>query len=147
MFGYISNFEGDIFDRLDRMHREMDRLFSGRRGTADIRSIGSGSYPQVNVGVQPNQVDVYVFAAGLDPNAIDITLHENLLTISGERKSDAPADAKAYRRERFNGGFRRIVSLPEGVDPDKVSAAYRNGVLHITVQRHEAARPRKISVN
>jgi HSP20 family protein len=55
--------------------------------------------------------------------------------------------AEYYRRERFDGDFRRVVALPEDVDPERVEAKYRNGVLHITVRRHESARPRQITVS
>jgi HSP20 family protein len=57
------------------------------------------------------------------------------------------AEADYYRRERFDGDFRRVVSLPDDVDPDRVDAKYRDGVLQITVQRREIARPRQITVN
>lgn len=147
MFGYITQFDGDLFDRLERMHREMDRLYGGATGAQDIRSVTTDGFPRINVGVLPDRVDVYVYAAGLDPNAMDISLQQNLLTITGERRPDAPEGARPYRRERFNGEFRRVINLPDGVDPDKVEATYRDGILHIKVQRQEAVRPRKITVN
>ena len=51
-----------------------------------------------------------------------------------------------YRQERFNGEFRRVIALPDDVDPDRVEARYRDGILHITVQRREVAKPRQIEV-
>jgi HSP20 family protein len=51
-----------------------------------------------------------------------------------------------YRHERFSGRFKRVITLPEDIDPDKVSAAYQDGVLHIVVQRKEELQPRKIEV-
>ncbi len=147
MLAYINHFNGDLFDRLDRVHREMDRLFGNWSGVPDIRSATAGDFPEINVGVLPERVDVYVFAAGIDPKSLDVSLHQNVLTITGERKPDAPEAAKAYRRERFNGQFRRAISLPDGVDADKVEARYRDGVLHITVPRQAAVQPRKITVN
>ncbi len=147
MVGYISNFNGDLIDRLGRMHREMDRMFGNWSGVPDIRSATAGDFPEINVGVLPERVDVYVFAAGVDPKSLDISLHQNVLTIAGERKPEAPAGAKAYRRERFYGQFRRAISLPDGINTDKVEAHYRDGVLHITVPRLAAIQPRKIAVN
>ena len=91
-------------------------------------------------------MDVYVFAAGVDPKSLDISLQQNLLTVSGERKIELPKGAQAYRRERFYGSFRRVITLPEDVDPGKVNAGYRDGVLHITVQRKQELQPRKIEV-
>jgi HSP20 family protein len=60
-----------------------------------------------------------------------------------------PVDEAAnyYRQERFDGEFRRVITLPDDVDPDRVEAKYRDGVLQITVQRREAVRPRQITVN
>ncbi|MCF6354402.1 MAG: Hsp20 family protein [Candidatus Polarisedimenticolaceae bacterium] len=51
-----------------------------------------------------------------------------------------------YRKERFDGTFRRTLTLPEDVDPDKVDASYKDGVLHITVQRREVVKPRQIKI-
>jgi HSP20 family protein len=55
--------------------------------------------------------------------------------------------ANYYRRERFNGEFRRVITLPEDADPDRVEARYRDGVLQITVKRKESAKPRQIQLN
>jgi HSP20 family protein len=55
--------------------------------------------------------------------------------------------ADYYRKERFDGEFRRVIALPDDIDPDRVDATYRDGVLHVTVQRREAARARQITVN
>jgi len=147
MWGYLRGFDNDLFDQLDRMRREMDQLFGGGLpGIAGIRSVATGTFPPINVGASADQVDVYVFAAGVDPKSLDISLQQNLLSITGERKTEAPEKAEYYRQERFDGAFRRAITLPEDVDPDKVSAAYRDGVLHITVQRREEVKPRQIEV-
>ena len=92
-------------------------------------------------------MDVYLFAANLDPKSLDVSLQQNLLSVSGSRKVDVNENAEYYRRERFDGDFRRVISLPDDVDPERVQAKYRDGVLQITVQRREAARPRQITVN
>jgi HSP20 family protein len=135
-----------MFDELERMRRQMDRLFGTWPGSVGIRSVAAGSFPAINVGASAEQVDVYVFAAGVDPKSLDISLQQNLLTIAGERKVDLPEDAQVYRNERFDGAFRRALTLPEDVDADKVSAAYRDGVLHIAIRRREEVRPRQIEV-
>ena len=146
MFGYLTGFDNDVFDQFERMRREMGQLFGDWGGPRGIRSAVAGSYPAVNVGASPEQVDVYVFAAGMDPKSMDISLQQNLLTLAGERNIDSPENAEFYRQERFNGSFRRVITLPEDVDPDKVNAKYRDGVLHVTVQRRAAVRPRQIEV-
>jgi len=57
-----------------------------------------------------------------------------------------PEGVQSYRRERFNGAFKRTLALPDDVNPDAVEATYRDGVLHIVVQRAEEVQPRKIEV-
>lgn len=146
MFGYMSDFDNDLWNELDRMRRQMDDLYRGWPGTTGIRAAVPGTYPPINVGVSPEHVDVYVFAAGLDPTKLDISLQENLLTIAGERDAALPDNVEFYRQERFAGAFRRVITMPDDVDPDKVEARYRDGVVHIAVRRRETARPRKIAV-
>ena len=98
----------------------------------------------------------------VSPKCLDVTVDKGLLTISGERKAAAPTDAVAtteasqppapaqgmavYTRERASGSFRRAVSLPEDADPSQVTATYRDGVLHISVARRQAAQPSRITV-
>lgn len=113
---------------------------------AGIRSVARGTYPPINIGATPEQVDVYLFAAGLDPKTLDISLQQNLLTVSGERQAPVREEVNYYRKERFDGPFRRLVTLPEDVDPDRVEANYRDGVLEIHIKRREATRPRQIEV-
>lgn len=147
MFGNLMNFEGSLFDDFRRMEEEMDALFGRWPWPAEIRSVARGTYPPINIGSTPEQVDVYLFVAGMDPKALDISIQQNLLTVSGERESPIRDDVTYYRQERFGGSFRRVITLPEDVDPDRVDANYRNGVLQIHIKRREAARPRQISVN
>jgi HSP20 family protein len=146
MFGYLSGYGNDVFDELERMRRQMDQAFGTWPGSSSIRSAAAGSFPAINVGAAPDRVEVYVFAPGLDPKTLDLTLQQNLLTLAGERQVELPETAQIYRNERFSGAFRRVLTLPDDVDPDKVSAAYRDGVLHIQVERREAVRPRQIDV-
>ena len=92
-------------------------------------------------------MDVYLFAANLEPKSLDLSIQQNLLTVSGTRNVEANEQAQNYRRERFDGEFRRVITLPDDVDPERVEAKYRDGVLQITIQRHESSRPRQITVN
>jgi HSP20 family protein len=146
MFGSLINFESSLFDQFRRMEQEMDELFGRWPLPAGIRSVVRGTYPPINVGSTPEKVDIYLFAAGLDSKGLDISIQQNLLTVSGERRLPVNDNVNYYRQERFNGEFRRAITLPEGVDPDRVEARYRDGVLHLTVLRHEMAKPRQIEV-
>lgn len=136
-----------MFDEFRRLQEQIDSLFDSWPGAVGIRSVAPGTFPPVNVGATPDRLEVYVFAAGLDPKKIDISMQQNLLAVSGERAAPQDEAAAYYRQERFAGEFRRVLTLPEDVDPDRVEARYRDGVLHITVSRKEAAKPRTIPLN
>lgn len=146
MFGSMTNFEGGLFDDLRRMQEEMEDMFGPRMWPAGIRSVTRGTYPPINVGATGDRVDVYLFAAGLDPKTLDISIQQNLLTVAGERTVQVPENVEHYRRERYSGAFRRVISLPEDVDPEKVDAHYTDGVLRVSVKRRAASKPRQIEV-
>jgi len=147
MFGIPSNTPSSVFDELWRLQQEVDELFGSWSSPLGIRSLPRGSFPAVNVGQTPERVDVYVFAPGIDPKSLDIAIQQNLLTVSGKRELRAQDEAAYYREERFAGEFRRVISLPEDVDPEKVQAKYLDGVVQIGVQRRESARPRQIEIH
>jgi len=141
---YRSLFPSDLFAELDRLQREVQGAFDV---SPAIRGLGRGGYPALNVGGTPASVEVYAFAPGLDPAAIEVNLDRGVLSIAGERKA-TPRDDKTSQHldERFAGRFRRVVSLPDDIDPNGVSAEYRDGVLRVSVKRLESAQPRRISV-
>ena len=137
----------DVFAELDRLQREMQDAFDL---SPSIRGIGRGGFPALNVGGTPTSVEIYAFAPGLDPASMEVNLDRGLLTIAGERPANLPSSqddkSAVHINERFAGRFRRVVSLSDDVDPNSVSADYRDGVLHIHVKRHESAQPRRITV-
>jgi len=136
-----------ILDEVRRVENQLDQLFRLSSWPAEIRSMQRGTFPPLNIGAIPERVDVYIFAAGLDPKSLDLSIQQNLLSVSGSRKVEVNENADYYRQERFNGDFRRVISLPDDLDPERVDAKYRDGVLQITIQRRESARPRQITVN
>jgi len=131
----------------NRLESQLDELF-GRSAwpTAGIRAVQRGAFPPINVGSTPEKVTLYLFAAGLDPKSLDVSIQQNLLTVAGARRIEPVENAEYYRQERFDGDFRRVLALPEDVDPERVEAKYHDGVLQIDVRRRESARPRQISV-
>lgn len=143
----FGGFDTDLFDQFRRLETEMGQLFGHSPWPAGIRAVQRGSFPPLNVGATPEEVDVYLFAAGLDPKSLDLAIQQNLLTVSGTRKVEVNEKAEYYRRERFDGDFRRVITLPDDVDPERVEARYRDGVLQIRIRRHESARPRQITVS
>lgn len=147
MFGNPSSMPGSAFDELWRLQQEVDELFGSWSSPLGIRSLPRGSFPAINVGQTPDRVDVYLFAPGIDPKSLDISIQQNLLTISGKRDASVREEVDHYRQERFAGEFRRAISLPEDVDPERVQAKYADGVVQISVERREAARPRQIEIH
>jgi HSP20 family protein len=114
-----------------------------------IRGFGRGGFPALNVGGTPQSVEIYAFAPGLEPTSLNVNLDRGVLTISGERKASLPGPeekAAVHINERFAGRFSRVVSLADDLDPNAVSADYRDGVLHVSVKRRESAQPRRITV-
>jgi len=143
---YRSLFPRDLFAELDRLQQEMQQAFDQSPG---IRGFGRGGYPALNVGGTPSSVEIYAFAPGLNPGAIDVNLDRGVLTIAGERQPSLPnGDEKTtvHANERFTGRFRRVVSLPDDVDPNAISANYSDGVLRVSIQRRAEAQPRRIEV-
>jgi HSP20 family protein len=149
MYPSLLRLPGDLFAEFDELQRQLERLTGPLGASSSIRAVQRGSFPAVNVGATPEAVEIYAFAPGLDPASLDVSIEKGLLTIAGRRKNAAPqaeADVTVYARERTEGEFRRVLSLPEDADPDRVEANYRNGVLHIRVQKREASRPRRIEI-
>lgn len=136
-----------LFDEFRRLENQMDQVFGSTPWPAGIRSVQRGTFPPLNVGATADRVDVYLFAANLDPKNIDLSIQQNLLSVSGTRKVEVNERADYYRRERFDGDFKRVLTLPEDADPERVTAKYSDGVLHITIPRRESARPRQITVS
>ena len=139
-------FSSNVFDDVRRLENELDQLLSRSPYSTGIRAVPRGTFPPVNVGATSERVDVYLFAAGADPKSIDVSIQQNLLTVSGSRKVSVNPDAEYYRRERYDGDFHRVIALPDDADPDQVDARYRDGVLHITVRRRQAVKPRQIQI-
>jgi len=134
---------------LDRLQRELNEMFAFSGRPASIRSVAPGTYPAINIGNTPTSVEIYAFAPGIDPSKVEITLDRGVLTLSVERPNDLPDTSdkvSVYSRERLGGSFRRAVTVPDDVDPEHVNATYRDGVLRISLARHESAKPKRISI-
>jgi HSP20 family protein len=94
-------------------------------------------------------VEIYAFAPGVDPSSLEVNLERGLLTIAGKRENALPQEdekAAIHINERFEGTFRRVLTLPDDADPDAVTAKCRDGVLQISVQRRASSQPRRITV-
>lgn len=104
-------------------------------------------FPAVNVWQGDEAVAVTAELPGIDPADVDISVKDNVLTITGERKTpELPEGVKWHRNERGYGNFTRVVRLPFTASDDKVEARMTNGVLRIVVGRPEKDKPKKIKI-
>jgi HSP20 family protein len=146
MFGSVYS-ENPLLAQFRRLEEELDEVFGGATPWAGgIRSLPPGTFPAINVGGTEDDVTVYLFAPGIDAKKLEISIQQNVLTVSGEREVPRDDEATYYRQERFGGEFRRVLSLPDDVDPDRVDASYRDGIVQISVRRRESAKPRQIAI-
>lgn len=135
------------FDRLASLRDLLDSAFElAGNGAQSVR--GRVWSPVLDIFEDADRVTVKLEAAGLKKDDFDISLHDDTLTVSGERKSETErSEGESFRSERFFGHFTRTVTLPALVKADAVSATYADGVLTITLPKAEEAKPRKIEVN
>jgi HSP20 family protein len=141
---YRTLFPRDMYAELDRLQREMQQAFDL---SPSIRGLTRG-FPAMNVGGTAKSVEIYAFTPGIEPAGLDVHIEQGVLTISGERKPNPPPEkSTVHIDERQAGRFRRVVTLPDDIDPNAVEAKYRDGVLHISIARKEAAQPRRIDVH
>jgi len=127
------------------MNRLFDLSTPGFGGRED-RLLGVWS-PPLDVFQDKDHVFVKCELPGMKKEDIQISLHENALTISGERKNEREVkEGDGWRSERFFGRFHRSVTLPVLVDPANVKAQYKDGVLAVSLSKAEEAKPKQIEV-
>jgi len=133
------------WNEMERLRREMNRVFTNFPATSELRI--TPGYPAMNVWTNENGAVITAELPGIDPEALDIAVVENTFTLSDERTPVTLAEGEVYhRRERGYGKFTRSFQLPFNVEANEVQAVYEKGVLHITLPRAEADKPRKITV-
>jgi HSP20 family protein len=107
----------------------------------------AGVFPPVNIYDDGESYLVRAEIPGINKDALELTVKGDQLTIRGERDVKPEPDASYHRRERDSGQFRRVVTLPQAVDAEKINATYKLGVLEVRLPRKPEAQPRKISVS
>lgn len=141
----ISNMLRFPFSMLDN---EMESLFyPDLFRTAERRT--RSAYPAINIGTTNKSVNVYLFVPGINPDDIELVIEKNMLSVSGDRKlPDASNDELGnYRQERFEGTFKRVITLPETVDTKTAKAVYQEGVLQISIAKRAETQPRQIKIS
>ena len=122
-------------------------LFDGFRWPTLLEGEEQWFAPSLDVSESDDVITVKAEMPGMKKRDIDITLSDGLLTLSGEKKDEQEEKEENYHvRESRYGSFRRTVRLPADVDPDKIDASYKDGVLTVSVPKSEKARSKRIEV-
>ena len=137
------------FFGLTRMHDDLDRLFSSVWRSQDDNGdfFPSDLTPAVDIYEEKDNLVIKADMPGIDSKDLDINITGDTLTIKGQKQKEEETKEKGYyRKERIFGSFQRSIVLPSTVNPDKVEASCKNGVLEITLPKKEEAKPKQISV-
>ena len=134
------------FGELEQMRRDMDRLMEGFDGRF-FRLPTAGVFPSANLTEDKDGYYVRAELPGLKADQLNISVTDNTISISGERKiADEGENVRYHRREREAGTFSRSISLPGEVDAEKVEAELKDGILTVHIPKGEKAKPKQISV-
>jgi len=139
--------EDALLDFQTQMNRLFDEFFSRPFGLSPFlggSTLWGDFAPSVDVSETDKEIVVSAELPGIEPEDINITLEHNTLTISGEKRAEKEEKGKRYYRlERSYGSFQRTVPLPEGIDEDKIDAAFKRGVLCITLPKTAEAQQKR----
>jgi HSP20 family protein len=133
---------------VDSFKREMDRMFDNFFGSGTETSESSLTwYPSVDIKETKDEFVMMAEVPGMSKDDIKINISENTLTIKGEKKEEKKEDDHNYHRvERRYGTFQRSFTLPTQIQGSKVKAAYKDGVLTITMPKKEEVKPKEIPI-
>lgn len=139
----------DPWSLMPRLQDEINRLFGNVQQTDSSSSATATWIPAVDIHEFTDRFELYVDVPGVDPNTVELTLEDGVLTLSGERihkNSKGDGEPQHRRTERSQGLFYRRFVLPDTVDSDKVNAAGKDGVLTVTIPKQAKAMPRRIQI-
>src|SRR5689334_762395 len=135
----------DPFDALFRFQRALDQRLDS--DWLEDTTSGVGAFPPINVFRQGNDFLAIIEMPGVNKDDLGLEVRGNAIRISGKKAIDYGGNASVHRRERVAGSFDRTISLPVQLDPDRVTAEYRDGVLAFSLARAESDKPKAIKIN
>lgn len=135
----------EIFDQMERVRNEMDRIFAGLAGEGWLAT-GAGVFPALNVFEDSDHLIVQAELPGVKPEDLEISIEGTTLNLRGRRRSDDLGKVSYHRRERAAGEFHRALTLPVEVNPEAVEATFKHGALRLTLPKSEKAKPKRILV-
>jgi HSP20 family protein len=141
----------DPFRELENLQDQMNRLFDfSLSGNSLGRStlLGGQWAPAIDIYDSKENILVKAELPGLKKDEIEVSIENDQLVIKGEKKKDNQVKEDDYvKTERFYGSFYRTIQLPSSVHTDKVNAAYKDGVLSLTLPKKEEAKPKQIKID
>jgi HSP20 family protein len=135
----------DPFDALFRYQRALDQQLDSD-WLEDVTT-GRGAFPPINVFQQGSDFVAIIEMPDVSKDALDLEVRGNTIRISGKKTLEYGDNASMHRRERVAGTFDRTISLPVQLDPNRISAEYRNGMLTLSLPRAESDKPKAIKVS
>ena len=136
----------EAWSTLQKFQDDVTRLF-GNQESDGSRVVTSHWSPSVDIREDQDSYTLYADVPGVEAKDIEITMENGVLTIKGERKWENADERNAFKRmERARGSFYRRFSLPDSVDPEKITARGNNGVLEVVIPKLEKLQPRRIPV-
>ncbi|GFE62923.1 Hsp20/alpha crystallin family protein [Geobacter sp. AOG2] len=142
----------DVFKELDSLRREIDEAFRGAGlsrpfGPTFLSPVTTRRFPLVNFSEDEGHVYVEALIPGVDPKDVDLSVLRNTVTIGGERKPFAEKEGQVvHRTELGSGKFSRTIELPVDIDPERITAQCKDGIMLITLAKAEHAKPKKIDI-
>ncbi len=128
----------NVLRNIERLQEELSSFFLPQ---------GRVEFPAVNLYATGDSIKALIEIPGIEPDDIEISVNDNTLTISGERKAIQPEEEfEVHREERFSGKFTKVLTLPYRVEEGKIEAKYKNGFIELTLPRKEEDKPKKIKI-
>jgi len=134
------------FPEFETLQEEINRLFDGVRAPEPQGIFERAYSPAVDVIETTDGFEVLCDVPGIEIKDIEISIAGSVLTLKGEKRSGGSSGADGYRRQTAAGRFQRTLKLPLAVDPDRVEAVLKDGVLRISLPKHEEVKPRQVAV-
>jgi HSP20 family protein len=135
----------DPFDTLLNLQRELEARLSS--DWLENVTTARGPFPPINVFQQGDDILAIIELPGIDKSGLQIQVKENTIRISGKKVMQYPEGVSIHRAERLAGEFDRTLTLPIELDPDRVKAEYRDGILALFLPRAESDKPRTIKID
>jgi len=135
----------DPFDALFRFQRALDEQLDS--DWLEDATSGIGAYPPINVFQQGSDFVAIIEMPGVSKDDLGLEVRGNTIRISGKKSADYGGKASMHRRERVAGRFDRTINLPVQLDPDRITADYRDGILALSLPRAESDTPKAIKIN